>query len=100
MSSRTVRGSRRYRVTTLRRSKPIVDHLESRALLSTMVARPTFVIEPFGGGAGPGGGFTPAQMQEAYGFNSIVSMVPPPARAKVRRSRSSMPTTTPTSSPI
>ena len=47
-----------------------MDHLESRALLATMVSHPTFVLGPFGGG-GPGGGYTPAQMQQAYGFNSI-----------------------------
>ncbi|MFI5455300.1 MAG: DUF4082 domain-containing protein [Isosphaerales bacterium] len=48
-----------------------MDHLESRALLSTTVAHPTFVVGPFGGGSGPGGGYTPAQMQTAYGFSSI-----------------------------
>jgi len=48
-----------------------MDHLESRALLSTTVAHPTFVVGPFSGGNGPGGGYTPAQMQAAYGFSSI-----------------------------
>ena len=72
MSSRTASGSRRYRSTTLSRSRPLVDHLESRALLSTTVAHPTFVLEPFAGGGGPpSAAFTPAQLQAAYGFNSI-----------------------------
>jgi hypothetical protein len=71
MSSRKARQSRRCRLTTPRRSKPMMDHLESRAMLSLTAPHPTFVIGPFGGGNGPGGGFTPAQMQEAYGFSSI-----------------------------
>ena len=48
-----------------------MDCLESRTLLSTTFAHPTFVVGPFGGGTGPGGGFTPAQLQTAYGFSSI-----------------------------
>jgi Domain of unknown function (DUF4082) len=36
-----------------------------------MVTHPTFVVGRFAGGSGPGGGFTPAQMQTAYGFGSI-----------------------------
>ncbi len=71
MSSRKTRRSRRCRSTILRSSKPMMDHLESRALLSVTAAHPTFVLGPFGGGNGPGGGFTPAQMEQAYGFNSI-----------------------------
>ncbi len=71
MSSRIAHGSRRCRSTTLRRFRPRIDHLESRALLSTTVTHPTFVLEPFAGGSGPGGGFTPAQLQTAYGFSSI-----------------------------
>ncbi|MGP0063865.1 MAG: DUF4082 domain-containing protein [Isosphaeraceae bacterium] len=46
-----------------------MDHLESRALLAT-VARPTFVLEPMAGGS-PSGGYSPAQLQQAYGFNAI-----------------------------
>jgi len=71
MSSRTALASRRCRSTTVRRSRPGLDCLESRALLSTTFAHPTFVVGPFGGGTGPGGGFTPAQLQVAYGFSSI-----------------------------
>ena len=51
-----------------------MDHLESRALLSTtpMVARPTFELGPLvADTAPPSGAYTPAQMQQAYGFNSI-----------------------------
>ena len=29
-------------------------------------------MDPFAGGSGPGGGYTPAQLQTAYGFNNIV----------------------------
>ncbi len=51
-----------------------MDDLESRALLSTtpMVAHPMFEVRPFAGGGGPpSGAYTPAQIQQAYGFNSI-----------------------------
>ena len=47
-----------------------MDHLESLALLNTTVTYPTFVLGHFDGGSGPGG-FTPAQLQIAYGFSSI-----------------------------
>ena len=36
-----------------------------------MVAHPTFEIRPLAGGGGPAGGYTPAQLQQAYGFTSI-----------------------------
>jgi len=50
-----------------------MDHLESRALLSTTpMAHPTFEVGPFTGGNGPAGGYTPAQIQQGYQFNSIV----------------------------
>ena len=49
-----------------------MDHLESRALLSTTVTHPTFELGPFAGGSGPDGGYTPAQMQAAYAFSSIL----------------------------
>jgi len=52
-----------------------MDHLESRALLSTtpMAAHPTFAMEPMGGGAARPftGAYTPAQIAQAYGFNTI-----------------------------
>ncbi len=70
MTSKPARGSRHSCPTTRRRSMPSLDHLESRALLSTTAVHPTFVLSPFAGG-GPGGGYTPAQIQEAYGFGSI-----------------------------
>jgi len=49
--------------------KPRIDHLESRSLLTAtpLVAHPTFEIGPWAGGGGPAGGYTPAQIQEAYG---------------------------------
>jgi hypothetical protein len=72
MSSRTASESRRCRVRNLRSSRPLIDQLESRALLTTVVAHPTFVIEPFGGGGGPSAGaLTPAELDLAYGFSSI-----------------------------
>ena len=69
MSSRMVRGGAPER-PAFRRAKPEIDHLEPRALLSTATVEPTFVMRPLAGG-GPGGGFTPAQLQEAYGYSSI-----------------------------
>lgn len=68
MSSRTTRGRRRC--ATRRSARPRIDHLESRAMLSTTVVHPTFVLVPFGGGP-PAGTFAPAQIQQAYGFSSI-----------------------------
>jgi hypothetical protein len=65
-----MRGSRRHRMTTARFSRPIMEELELRALLSATAAHPTFVLGPLGG-TGPAGGFTPAQMQAGYGFSSI-----------------------------
>jgi Domain of unknown function (DUF4082)/Fibronectin type III domain len=56
----------------LRKISPLVNALETRALLSTtgFVAHPMFVAVPYAG-SGPGGGFTPAQIQQAYGFNKV-----------------------------
>ncbi|MGC8640522.1 MAG: DUF4082 domain-containing protein [Isosphaeraceae bacterium] len=53
-------------------SKPEMDDLEPRQLLSlsSMAALPTFQLGPFAGG-GPGGGYTPAQISSAYGFNTV-----------------------------
>jgi len=49
-----------------------MDHLEPRALLSTTpTASPTFRLGPMVGGGGPAGGYTPAQIAQAYNFNSI-----------------------------
>ena len=70
MTLRFPRGSHPYRRTKLRFRKPMLDRLEARALLATNVAYPTFVLSPFGG-PGPGGGYTPAQIAQGYGFNSI-----------------------------
>ena len=71
MSSRTGRGSRRSWLTTTRRAIPGIDQLESRSLLSTMVAHPTFPLVPMAGSGPPSGAITPAQMQQAYGFSGI-----------------------------
>ena len=46
--------------------------LESRSLLSTTVAHPTFLLAPKAGPGGRrGGGFSPAQIEQAYGFSTI-----------------------------
>ena len=74
MSSRATRRSLRSRSSTQRSLRPRIDHLESRSLLTTtpLVAHPTFEIGPLAGGGGPpSGAYTPAQIQEAYGFNNI-----------------------------
>jgi hypothetical protein len=71
MSLHAACGSRHRHSTTVRLSRPIVDQLETRTLLSTTAAsHPTFVLGPLGG-TGPANGFTPAQLQTAYGFNNI-----------------------------
>ncbi|MGO9151709.1 S53 family peptidase, partial [Mycobacterium sp.] len=53
--------------------KPRIDDLEPRALLSTasLSAHPTFQVRSLAGGGGPSAPYTPAQIQQAYGFNSI-----------------------------
>ena len=73
MSSRTTRRSRRCRSSTLRCIKPSMDDLEPRALLSTALpsAHTTFELGPFASGGGASAPYTPAELQEAYGFNSI-----------------------------
>ncbi len=70
MSLQLARRSPHRRLPTVRSSRPVIDLLESRTLLSTTVSHPTFVLGPFGG-TGPAGGFTPAQLQTGYGFSSI-----------------------------
>src|SRR5262245_47153632 len=70
MSSRTPRGPHPGRVAKPRSSRPKIDHLESRAMLSLTVVQPTFVMHPMGGGP-PTGAYAPAQILQAYGFNSI-----------------------------
>ena len=70
MTLRSPRGLHPCRRTKLRSRKPMLDHLEARALLAANVAYPTFLLSPFGGN-GPGGGYTPAQIAQGYGFNSI-----------------------------
>ena len=77
MSSRTTRRSRRCRSSTLRCFKPRMDDLEPRALLSTTpVAHPTFEAVPLQSGGGPAAPYTPAEIQDAYGFNSIALNIP------------------------
>ena len=75
MRPRTTRGSRRSRTSARRSMRPMIDDLEPRVLLSTapmLVAYPTFeILRPLAGGGGPAGGYTPAQIQQAYGFNNI-----------------------------
>ncbi len=72
MRPRIPRPSHRRPIRDSQRVWPAIDQLESRSLLSATVVHPTFLLSPMGGGGGaPGGGFTPAQLQEAYGFNSI-----------------------------
>jgi Domain of unknown function (DUF4082)/Fibronectin type III domain len=71
MSLRSTRGLHGCRFVTRRSSRPRIDHLESRAMLSTVVVHPTFVLAPLGGGP-PAGTYAPAQIQQAYGFNSIL----------------------------
>ena len=68
----TSRTTRRSRPLAGRSRTPRIDHLERRALLSPgpPVAHTTFEVGPFGGD-GPGGGFTPAQIEQGYGFNQI-----------------------------
>ena len=70
MSLRIARGSRHCRSTTLRRSRPRIDHLESRAAQHNGGS-----LDVCGGTLRrwqrPGGGFTPAQLQTAYGFSNI-----------------------------
>jgi hypothetical protein len=53
--------------------RPRIDQLESRLLLTAtpLAVHPTFEIGPSVGGGGPDGGYTPAQIQVAYGFNNI-----------------------------
>ena len=52
---------------------PGIDRLERRALLSSgpLVAHPTFEVGSFGSGGPPAGAFTPAQIEQGYGFNQI-----------------------------
>ena len=71
MGPRPARSLRHHRLTTVRRTKPNIEALELRALLSrTIIGHPTFVIGPLAGN-GPGGGFTPAQIEAGYGYSSI-----------------------------
>jgi len=68
------RRLRRSRPWSQHLARPAIDQLESRLLLTvpSLVAHPTFVLGPFGGGGSPpAGAFTPAQIQEAYAFNGI-----------------------------
>jgi subtilase family serine protease len=74
MNSRSTRGSLRSRFRAQRTLRPTIDHLESRALLSTipMTAQPMFNLGPLVANATPpSGAYTPAQIEQAYGFNSI-----------------------------
>ena len=53
--------------------KPRLDSLEVRLLLSTgpLLAQTTFELGPLGSGGPPSGAFTPAQIEQGYGFNQI-----------------------------
>jgi subtilase family serine protease len=71
MNPRPAPRLRHHRLMTLRRTNPNMEELEVRALLSgTIIDHPTFVIGPFAG-QGPGGGFTPAQIETGYGLSRI-----------------------------
>ena len=61
------------RKVTARRRLWRLEALENRQLLSTSstLAQTTFELGPAGGGAGPYGAFTPAQIEQGYGFNQI-----------------------------
>ena len=57
-----------------RSSTPTVDRLELRTLCTTapLLAQPTFVLGPLPTAGGSlAGGYTPAQIKVAYGFNNI-----------------------------
>ena len=73
MNSRASPRLLRSRFRAQRSMRPGIDDLESRRLLTTptLVAHPMFEIGPWATGGPPSGAFTPAQIQEAYGFNSI-----------------------------
>jgi Domain of unknown function (DUF4082)/Fibronectin type III domain len=73
MSLSSARGSRRRPIRDKQNARPAIDQLESRSLLSANVAHPTFLLSPMAGpgGGAPGGGFTPAQIEQGYGFSSI-----------------------------
>ncbi|MGO9463322.1 MAG: DUF4082 domain-containing protein [Isosphaeraceae bacterium] len=73
MSTRTVCGSRHGRWARLRSWTPTWDYLEARALLSVtpVVVQPTFELEPLAGPGSANGAYAPAQIAQAYGFNSI-----------------------------
>ncbi len=74
MNSRSTRYLLRSRSSTRRSLRPRIDHLESRSLLSTtsMVAHPMFQVGPLVANAiPPSGAYTPAQIEQAYGFNAI-----------------------------
>jgi Domain of unknown function (DUF4082) len=75
--------TRARRASNVRKISLRVDRLEAREVLSTIgplpiadsaaalqVAHPMFALSPDSGN-GPGGGYTPAQITAAYGFNSI-----------------------------
>src|ERR1700733_9708980 len=74
MSSSASRRTLRSRSSKRRCLRPRIEHLESRALLTTslLVAHPTFDVGSFDAEtAPPSGAFTPAQIKQAYRFNQI-----------------------------
>ena len=73
MKSRALRRPLRSRSSARRSMRPGIDHLESRRLLTTptLDAHPMFEIGPWASGGPPSGAFIPAQIGQAYGFNSI-----------------------------
>ena len=76
MSARRVRRSIRRRSANARSLASLVERLESRELLSSLPeARTSYVVmHPVAESATPGptnSGYTPAQIQQAYGFNQV-----------------------------
>jgi hypothetical protein len=74
---RTRRPARRQpRPADTSRQRPDLERLETRDLLAAVLAAPTYVLIPHGGGATPFGspgptGYTPAQIRHAYGFDQV-----------------------------
>lgn len=50
--------------------RPLVEELESRLTPSSVAVTNYFHARPMAGGAGPGGGYSPLQVLEAYRFDS------------------------------
>jgi subtilase family serine protease len=50
--------------------RPLVEELESRLTPSSFASTNYFHVRPLAGGVGPGGGYSPLQVLEAYNFDS------------------------------